>query len=311
MLHNSTNAHQRTANKAFLCMQQQTQSFMPQGRSNCCHLKERSVESFRAKRENAPRFPAHRSSHHLSEELMSWEPSAEDLNEMSHIHTQDESDMLAALRRMPQTKSIVRQTLQVSPEMSITGPSLPEISKIPGTYHIGPDANYILDSFQIKPQDIILPQDSHPLLDPMRDRAVAHKYGRSLRNSESNSGSIAAHIILRKSQARFRPSLLSSLIQQVAREVVYVITVSENGICRFHLPPDLWMATKLLFLAADSEQGLRGCFKNIQHVKENGCFCLGMFFETSDNQTLLMRFNRWGDQQMAPFWAAANDHNQD
>ena len=96
-------------------------------------------------------------------------------------------------------------------------------------------------------------------------------------------------------------------------DLVYILTVSNNGLVRFHLPPDRGIFAKLLFSYADSEKGAFSWLKNLWHAIRYGCYCFGLFFkgqpkdntDSTKTQPVLMRYNRWA-QGVAPYWAAVN-----
>jgi len=117
-------------------------------------------------------------------------------------------------------------------------------------------------------------------------------------------GKVVMHLLLRKSKCVFQRSLLAALISLIAGDVVYVFTISENGIVRFHLSPETGTFVKICFAYADSESVI-GFFKNIKHAVTNGCFCLGVYYKEKggQNRTVLMRYNRW-KADLAPYWAA-------
>ena len=113
------------------------------------------------------------------------------------------------------------------------------------------------------------------------------------------------HIIARKENVKFKCSPLGLIFRCLPGEVMYILTVSENGIVRFHLSPERWTLSRFLFLLADSEPGCCTWYKNLKHARKEGCFCLGVFYKSTSGP-LLMRFNRWAGE-LAPFWAAARE----
>merc|ERR1719443_2885761 len=121
------------------------------------------------------------------------------------------------------------------------------------------------------------------------------------------------HLLIRKTMAEFCFSSLAWLIKWLAGTVVYTLTVSENGILRFHLPPETGTFAKIFFAYADSESFL-GFFKNLKHAISHGCFCLGCFYKekpaspdpSSPPRLVLMRFNRW-KEDLVPYWAGVQE----
>eukprot|EP00976_Prorocentrum_cordatum_P042846 868873-Prorocentrum_minimum.AAC.2 len=86
---------------------------------------------------------------------------------------------------------------------------------------------------------------------------------------------------------------------------VYTITVSRNGLARFHIPNPSTMK-KITFLRADSENCL-AVLKNFAHAMLNGCFCFGIFYRNvKTGQIILMRWNRWNGN-VSPYWCAVQE----
>jgi hypothetical protein len=130
---------------------------------------------------------------------------------------------------------------------------------------------------------------------------------------DPNNAGIAAYLTIRKSNVTFQDGILGSIMRRLPGDVVYILTVSNNGLVRFHLPPDRGIFSKLLFSFADSEPGAFSWMKNLWHAVRYGCYCFGLFFQgqpkdTTDGaktQPVLMRYNRWAEG-VGPYWAAVN-----
>mmetsp|Transcript_5618 Transcript_5618/g.11128 ORF Transcript_5618/g.11128 Transcript_5618/m.11128 type:complete len:107 (-) Transcript_5618:1142-1462(-) len=86
-------------------------------------------------------------------------------------------------------------------------------------------------------------------------------------------------------------------------EIVYVMTISEEGIVRFHAQPR--DPIRLLLLARAESRNCFNWFKNMFHFFRKECFCLGVFYEVLSKETesndsgkgilAAARFNRWAD----------------
>lgn len=215
------------------------------------------------------------------------------------LHEHDETDMECAFENEGPTPL---EKASCMAGMELEGPWDPSKTDVTGVYNVnsigccgGPA--YCVQSFTIDAGDVIPAGD-------MKDHYVtccgapAHAL---------SNGKVAMHIMLRKNKTVFRKTPLGYLMKRIAGDVVYVFTVAESGIVRFHLPPETGTLTKICFAYADSET-VCGFFKNIKHAMTNGCFCLGMYYKekaaeaAGPPKTVLMRFNRW-KTDLTPYWA--------
>lgn len=216
------------------------------------------------------------------------------------LHEHDEGDMEGAINEQGASPLTVAKRLA---RIELEGPCGPSAAEACGTYRVQCQEGcfakqYCVQAFTVDPEDIVPAGEMKDHLTTCCG-APAHALG----------AKVAMHVLLRKSKVKFASSLTAKLIARVAGDVVYVFTVSENGIVRFHLPPETGMFTKLCFAYADSES-VSGFFKNLKHAVTNGCFCLGVYYkerpaagaEGADRRFVLMRFNRW-KQNLSPYWA--------
>jgi len=224
----------------------------------------------------------------------------DDLHGYLDLHEHDEGDMEGAINEKGASPMTVAKRLA---GMELQGPSGPTAEEACGIYSVRDQEgccfkSYCVRGFTVDPEDIVPAGEMKEHLTTCCG-APAHTLG----------AKVAMHILLRKSKVKFANSLTARLIARVAGDVVYVFTVSENGVVRFHLPPETGMFTKLCFAYADSES-VGGFFKNIKHAATNGCFCLGVYYKeklppqaaSGSQRIVLMRFNRW-KENLAPYWA--------
>jgi hypothetical protein len=223
------------------------------------------------------------------------------LASLGHLHNEDEPGVLAALPKMPiSATELAERAIQRTANLKLSEPCLPNPEEFIGTYEVAPGTGYVVTSFGIEPQDVVNASEVVPDIDK----------GKS--GEPSNAG-VQTYLTLRKSNVIFRPGLLGFILKHLPGEVVYILTVSTNGIVRFHLPRGRSIFTKLLFAYADSEPGRFTWFKNMRHAIKYGCYCVGLFFrgkapggtEKDATQPVIMRFNRWAES-VAPYWAAVN-----
>jgi len=221
------------------------------------------------------------------------------MNGYHDIHEHDQADMEGKLEGSE--PSPLEQACGMS-RLNLAGPFSPTQDDVLGEYLVssigccGP--SYPVKGFTVDDQDVIPAGEMKEHLVSCCS-APAHALG---------DGKVVMNIILRKSKVTFQRGCLSRLVRRVAGDVVYILTVSENGIARFHLPPETGTFAKLCFAYADSESVL-GFFKNIKHALTHGCFCLGVYYKEKDGEpgvpkprTVLMRYNRW-KADLKPYWA--------
>lgn len=235
---------------------------------------------------------------------------SEEQRGFAHLHDEDEDTMKQAFCAkgcLPFDQTAWEAGLaMLSPD--VDGSGRPPTSKeVLGDYVVSGfptccdrhgGSKYPVAGFKITDEDVVTADDENVVLRRTLGCAAAHALG---------EGRIVMHVLLRKKNVSFKPSCLGFILKMMPGEVVYTLTISENGITRFHLPPERGMLAKLLYGYCDSETGL-GFFSNIKHALTNGCFCLGMFYasETARGEgarPVLMRFNRWAGD-LAPYWAA-------
>mmetsp|Transcript_66365 Transcript_66365/g.154216 ORF Transcript_66365/g.154216 Transcript_66365/m.154216 type:complete len:271 (+) Transcript_66365:75-887(+) len=215
------------------------------------------------------------------------------------LHEQDEGDMEGAFNEAGTSPLTSAKRLV---QMELEGPLGPSVEEAIGNYEVRCSdgccaKQYCVLGFNVEEGDIVPASEMKEHLTGCCG-APAHALG----------SKVKMHILLKKKKVRFARTMLAKLIKRIAGDVVYVFTVSENGIVRFHLPPETGTLTKLAFAYADSES-FCGFFSNIKHAMTNGCFCLGVFYKEKQGETagteprlVLMRFNRW-KKNLAPFWA--------
>jgi len=105
---------------------------------------------------------------------------------------------------------------------------------------------------------------------------------------------------------------LRKLIPDDPKEIIYIFTVSSNGIMRFH--PYGSLSRKLWHGYGDSET-VAAFAENIAHAGTYGCFCFGVIYKEKENyedkvtgehraggRTIVMRYNRWATDN-APIYA--------
>jgi len=220
---------------------------------------------------------------------------------LGHLHNEDEANVLAALPKMPVSAvELAERAIQRTTNLKLSEPCLPNPEEFLGTYQVAPGTGYAVTSFGIEPQDVVSASEVIPDIDK----------GKS--GEPSNAG-VETYLTLRKCNVTFRPGLLGFILKHIPGKVVYILTVSTNGIVRFHLPRGRSIFTKLLFAYADSEPGRFTWFKNMRHAIKYGCYCFGLFFrgqapgstEKDGTRPVIMRFNRWAES-VAPYWAAVN-----
>jgi len=200
---------------------------------------------------------------------------------------------------------------------SPASPGPGDIHGWPGTYLVcestlccQKETSYPVASFSIRPEDITT------------DVSKCHHRAQCEQCQEHACGSGAIRMMfpIRKCNTRFKKTCLGCLFGCLPGKVVYNLTVSENGIVRFHISPERSTLTRLLFAYGDSESccwccggSACGCYKNVLHALENGCFCLGLFFieklaSEQKPRLVLMRYNRWAGD-ICPYWAGIHQGN--
>lgn len=220
---------------------------------------------------------------------------------LGHLHNEDEASVLAALPKMPVSAvELAQRAIQRTANLKLSEPCLPNPEEFLGTYAVAPGTGYAVTSFGIEPQDVVSASEVTPNID----------VGKS---GELSNAGVQTYLTLRKCNVTFRKGLIGFILKHIPGKVVYILTVSKNGIVRFHLPRGRNIFTKLVFAYADSEPGRFTWFKNLRHAIKYGCYCIGLFFrgktpgstENDGTQPVIMRFNRWAES-VAPYWAAVN-----
>ncbi len=225
--------------------------------------------------------------------------------ELDHIHDENEDEILEAVKNMPVSAvSLAERAISTSTNLELSEPCLPTMGEFAGTYRVAPGSGYVVNAFTIEPQDVVSASGAGPEFDAVQAQVDAQ--------DPHNSG-VAAYLTIRKSNVDFKPGILGTILRNLPGDVVYILTVSNNGIVRFHLPPERSIFTKMLFAYVDSEPGFFSWAKNLWHAIKHGCYCFGLFFrgqpadsvEKTGGAPVLMRYNRWADG-ITPYWAAVN-----
>jgi len=213
------------------------------------------------------------------------------------IHEHDELDMEKAV--ISDQKKAKAEELTEMDLVPVKDISNDYIDNLLGTYTTlsngccGP--SYCVESFNISRSDVKFAGDVKEHLVSCCNMPAQHHLG----------DEVVLHMVILKKNAVFNKGFTAWLIKKVAGDVVYVFTVSKNGIVRFHIPQESGMFVKICYAWADSESTI-GFFKNIRHAMTNGCFCLGVFYAPQNAnaaaKSVLMRFNRW-KTDVVPYWA--------
>ena len=228
-----------------------------------------------------------------------------DFSAIAHIHMDDEGKMLKGIARMPvPAEELAKRALEGTFDIELSEPCLPAISEFPGTYEVPPENGYVVTSFRLDPEDVVPGVDANSELG---------KLGAQAAREGSDDGEIAAYLMVRKSKTVFKNNFLGFIFKRLPGDVLYILTVSTNGLVRFHLPKERSIFSKLLFSFADSEPRRFSWFKNLHHAIRYGCYCFGLFFrgkakDSSDEnggRPVLMRYNRWA-KEVSPFWVGVN-----
>lgn len=243
------------------------------------------------------------------------------------VHEHDEGDMLRTFDAIGElAQKLAAETAGYALEKERYVPSMEEVCQ---NYPIlqegccgGP--SYVAKSVRITSEDVIHGDHMEEHLATCCG-APAHHMA---------DGKVIYHILFRKKNTEFHNTCCANFISWIAHDTVYIMTVSENGIARFHLPPELGTMSKLCFAYADSES-LCGFFSNIGHAISNGCFCLGVWYKLApqpcpplkspdevpesspgaaegespkqeETVPVLVRFNRW-NADLTPYWAMVPD----
>lgn len=181
----------------------------------------------------------------------------------------------------------------------LEGPWSPSLEGVTGTYRLNSEGycgghRYCIRAFTIEAEDIVPAEETGA--SSLALCCVPHLLG---------EGRVVAHVHAKRDKAVYADSFMAWLIQTVSGSIVYILTLSENGIVRFHLPPDMGCFAKLCFAWADSES-LCGFLRKAWAGSES----LGVFYRErkapainqAPPRVVLMRFNRW-KTGLVPYWA--------
>ena len=232
------------------------------------------------------------------------------LSGLAHIHEEDEGEVLKALASMPVSPvELARRALGDSSNIQVSEPCLPALESFHGEYQVAPGSGYVSTSYKIEPQDVISASETTPYLEKVRSQVESEGSGESR---------VATYLVLKKKNVTFKKNFLGYFFKWLPGKVFYVFSISTNGVVRFHLPPERWMLTKLVFLIADSERGTFSWLKNLWHAIKHGCYCIGLCLsakpedgaENTSERPVIMRFNRW-NADVAPYWAAVRTERKE
>lgn len=228
----------------------------------------------------------------------------------SDVHLADETEMLAAMENAGEAP--LHAAARAS-GLALSQVRCPTIEEARGAYEIQQVVansclfccGYAASRMHFDPADIIpanevaAHQAGHVAEGVAQDAVPAHALGAN--------ADIAYYMILRKKNVRWRTNIAALISRAIAGPVLYVFTVSTNGVVRFHVPPEVSksLIKRLAYAYVDSEPGCCSTIRNISHALANGCYCIGVFFTaTESGAPTLMRFNRW-TADFAPYWAAS------
>ena len=235
------------------------------------------------------------------------------------IHCEDEKDMLTHTSGASGTEKA-----STAASLTLTGPKAPAPDDSWGTYTIA-SSSYGAASFSFEAKDIIMGDEVTSHLSAKKAAGELElkqaKGKHSAMHAEHALGQgVAYYMVMRKENVTFANNCIGRFLAKHSSSVVYTLTVSHNGMVRFHLPNDTPAWLKIAFLIGDSEPGCCTGFRNLRHALTHGCFCMGVFYEAElpakdgaagGTVPVLMRFNRWmSDVGLTPYWAGVRSVRQ-
>eukprot|EP00472_Partenskyella_glossopodia_P009701 CAMPEP_0197524014 /NCGR_PEP_ID=MMETSP1318-20131121/8804_1 /TAXON_ID=552666 /ORGANISM="Partenskyella glossopodia, Strain RCC365" /LENGTH=315 /DNA_ID=CAMNT_0043076857 /DNA_START=181 /DNA_END=1125 /DNA_ORIENTATION=+ len=193
-----------------------------------------------------------------------------DIRKDCDIHAEDNEDLM----RTYDTRK--NQMLKAAEE--ITGlrlePYVPTPDEAWGTYEIQVNpkysGGYCVKQFAIEKQDVI-PVDEAKGMEYCK-QCPSHKLGTK----------VLYYMRERSKNVEFQ-GCFGRYLNSLGVDSWYVITVSSNATCRFHITPEAGICKQILALTADSETCCCGCCRNMSHASKHGCFCIGVFFRVLEN----------------------------
>jgi len=190
----------------------------------------------------------------------------------------------------------------------------PTREELIGTFHVNPESGYAVKSFTITLKDVFTADEVDEYLTDEIKAPPGHCLG----------GAVKLYALLRKENVVFNRGCYPGIMKCILPRIVYILTISVEGIVRFHVIPTMWTFTKLMLVLGDSRR-CNTCCPNLKHAMKNGCFCLGLMFEVikkskeleegekkeTKKTMALVRYNRWaGDMSdLDTYWAAVQDEN--
>mmetsp|Transcript_5161 Transcript_5161/g.9825 ORF Transcript_5161/g.9825 Transcript_5161/m.9825 type:complete len:304 (+) Transcript_5161:120-1031(+) len=227
------------------------------------------------------------------------------------IHNTDEDEMRSSLKARKVNPKTEGEKM-VGAELRQHAPTREELI---GTFHVNPESGYAVKSFTITLKDVFTASEVDEYLTDEIKAPPGHCLG----------GAVKLYALLRKENVVFNRGCYPGIMKCILPRIVYILTVSVEGIVRFHVIPTMWTFTKLMLVLGDSRR-CGTCCSNLSHAMKNGCFCLGVMFEVvkksaeqveegekkeSKKTMALVRYNRWaGDMSdLDIYWAAVQDGN--
>jgi len=177
--------------------------------------------------------------------------------------------------------------------LKLTGPKTPAIEAAWGVYSIK-SKSYAAAFMKFEARDIIPRDEIDAYLEGRAaDGSLAIAKSRRARKGtetrttvqqlaqHAQGEGIAYYMVLRRENTGFKKTCFGRWLQKRVAPVVYTLTVSHNGVVRFHLPNTTPVLVKLAALYNDSERGCCTAIRNLRHALKHGCFCMGLFYEAA------------------------------